>query len=203
LGHVIQGVQPIQSIIVKGPEDIHILPASSGIQELTEMSERKRDRLVNELSSILGAYDFLLIDTAAGISNNVVRFLEVARRVIVVLSPEPTAIVDAYALIKVLLKRDAHKQIQLLVNQAGEKEEASQVHRQLSNVAERFLGKGLGFLGSIPQDDKVAECVRIQQPLMVCHPRIPVSRSFQKIARSLMAQPQVGNRLSSLWKEEK
>jgi len=95
LGHVIEGIQPLKAIIVDGPEGIGIIPASSGIQELTEIGSSQQAHLINELSQVMECYDYILIDTAAGISNNVIRFLLVARRVIVVSAPEPTAIVDA------------------------------------------------------------------------------------------------------------
>ena len=202
LGHVIEGIQPLKSIIVDGPEGIGIIPASSGIQELTEMDAAQQAQLIGELSTVMELYDYILIDTAAGISNNVIRFLLVARRVIVVSAPEPTAIVDAYALIKVLFRKDQNKEVYLVVNSVGDESEARDVHHQLSHVAERFLGQEIELLGFIPKDERVPMSVRRQQPLMITHPRTVVSRRFCLIADALMKQPPVTGRLDQLWHDE-
>jgi len=202
LGHVIEGIQPLKSIIVEGPEGIGIIPASSGIQELTEMGPSQQAHLIGELSTVMERYDYILIDTAAGISNNVIRFLLVARRVIVVSAPEPTAIVDAYALIKVLFRKDQTKEVYLVVNSVGDESEARDVHHQLSHVAERFLGQKIALLGFIPKDERVPMSVRRQQPLMITHPRTVVSRRFCLIAETLMSQPPVTGKLDQLWHEE-
>jgi flagellar biosynthesis protein FlhG len=147
-------------------------------------------------------YDFILIDTAAGISNNVIRFLLVARRVVVVSAPEPTAIVDAYALIKVLFRKDQDKDVYLVVNSVQSETEAKDVHRQLSHVAERFLGQEIELLGFIPKDERVPMSVRRQQPLMLTHPRTMVSRRFCMIAESLLNQPPAPGQLDRFWHEE-
>jgi flagellar biosynthesis protein FlhG len=202
LGHVIEGIQPLKAIIVDGPEGIGIIPASSGIQELTEMGASQQAHLIGELSTVMERYDYILIDTAAGISNNVIRFLLVARRVIVVSAPEPTAIVDAYALIKVLFRKDQNKEVYLVVNSVGDESEARDVHHQLSHVAERFLGQEIELLGFIPKDERVPMSVRRQQPLMISHPRTVVSRRFCLIAETLMSQPPVTGQLDQLWHEE-
>ena len=202
LGHVIEGIKPLASIIVDGPEGIGIIPASSGIQELTEMGTSQQAHLISELSTVMERYDYILIDTAAGISDNVIRFLLVARRVIVVSAPEPTAIVDAYALIKVLFRRDQNKEVYLVVNSVVNESEARDVHRQLSHVAERFLGQEIALLGYIPKDERVPMSVRRQQPLMITHPRTVVSRRFCMIAETLLNQPPVPGRLDQLWHEE-
>lgn len=198
LGHVIEGVQTLRSIMVTGPEGIHIIPASSGIQELATMGERRRQTILGQLNELLREYDFILIDTAAGISDNVIRMLNVSRRVVVVCAPEPTAIVDAYALIKVLMRRDKGKEVLLLVNSVQGSLEAEEVHKQLAHVVERFLGCRLGYLGSIPRDNKVAESVRRQKPVLISFPKAMVSRNILKIADALMKRPPVVNELSRL-----
>lgn len=185
LGHVIEGTLPLKSIILEGPEGIHIIPASSGIQELTDLSEVKRSQLLFQLRQVVDSYDFILIDTAAGISNNVIRFLIPSRRVIVVVAPEPTAIVDAYALIKVLLRRDRKKEVLILVNFVQDKAEAEEVFQQLARVVERFLGQKVQWLGFVPKDEKVSQSVRRQQPLLISHPKTLVSRCFVRIADTL------------------
>ncbi len=198
LGHVIEGLQTLKSIIVPGPEGIHIIPASSGIQELATMGEQRRQTILSQLNELMQDYDFILIDTAAGISDNVIRLLNVSRRVVVVCAPEPTAIVDAYALIKVLMRRDKGKEILLLVNSVQGALEAEEVHKQLSQVVDRFLGCNLGYLGSIPRDTRVTESVRRQEPVLISYPKAMVSRSILKIAETLLKRPPVVNELSRL-----
>lgn len=201
LGHVIAGVQSLRSILIEGPEGIHIIPASSGIQELTDMGERKRQILLHQLTDLVRDYDFLLIDTAAGISANVIRLLNASQRVIVVALPEPTAIVDAYALIKVLFRKDEGKEVHLLVNGVEDSSEAEEVHRQLSYVIDRFLGQRIGFLGSIPRDPKVGESVRRQEPLLISHPRTQSSRCFLRLAETLIKQPPTAAQIDRLFEQ--
>jgi flagellar biosynthesis protein FlhG len=201
LGHVIKGVRSLRSVIVTSSQGVDIIPASSGIQELTMMGEAKRQDLLSQLVSESKSYDFILVDTAAGIADNVIRFLMAAPRVIVVSAPEPTAIVDAYALIKVLLKRDRRKELFLLVNSVHNMDEAREVHQQLAQVVNRFLGHTLHFLGSIPKDDKVCESVRLQTPLIVSHPRSLISRCFRQIADSLVKRPPMPSQFDSFLQE--
>lgn len=201
LGHVIEGIQPLRSVIVEGPEGIHIIPASSGIQELTQLSEEKRSILLGQMMSILDSYDFVLVDTAAGISDNVVRLLAVSRKVIVVSAPEPTAIVDAYALIKVLLKRDPEKEVLVLVNSVLDEQEAKEVFDQLARVVDRFLGRSLQLVGFIPRDEKVQHSVRQQKPVVLRYPRTLVTRCFERIAEKLVNSQPAPAQLHRLWQE--
>jgi flagellar biosynthesis protein FlhG len=204
IGHVIEGIQPLSSIIVEGPEGIDIIPASSGIQELAEMDEASRQRLLTELKTVLGNYDYLFIDTAPGISSNVIRFLMVARRIIVVTSPEPTAVVDTYALIKVLLRKDQdrEKEILLLVNSAADEDEAREVHRQLSHVVRRFLGHSIHLFGYIPYDRRVSESVRRQEPILIAYPKTVLSRQITRLGEILVEQPPAFGRWEQLWDDK-
>ena len=190
LGHVLEGILPLKSIILEGPEGVHIIPAGSGLQELTDMADSTRDRILLELSGILNQYDFLLIDTASGISNNVVGLLAVSARVVVVSMPEPTAMLDAYALIKVLLRRNRSKEILLVINSAESDDEAQRVFSQLARVVQSFLAKQITLLGFVLKDDKVSEAVRQQVPIFLSNPRAGVSRCFTRIAASLLSSTQ-------------
>src|SRR5690606_21771588 len=129
---------------------------------------------------------------------NVIRFLLASRRVIVVSAPEPTAIVDAYALIKVLLRQDHAKEVLLVVNSVQDANEANDVFRQLSRVAEQFLGRRIELLGYVPKDIRVLDSVRRQQPLLISHPRSPSTRRFMEIAEALIERQPLPGRLSGL-----
>lgn len=190
LGHVVEGIVPLSSIILQGPEGIDVIPASSGIQEMTDLSGPRREQILGQLNAVLGDYDYVLIDTAAGISHNVLSLLEFSRRVIVVLVPEPTAIVDAYALIKVLFKKEADKELMVVVNAASDEEEAEEVFGQLSRVAKRFLGRTIHLLGFVAKDDLVHDAVVQQVPLLVSHPGSAAGRCLVRIARNLTRRQQ-------------
>ncbi len=190
LGHVVEGIVPLSSIVLQGPEKIDVIPASSGIQEMTDLSDQRREQILGQLNQILCDYDFVLIDTAAGISQNVLSLLQFARRVIVVLVPEPTAIVDAYALIKVLFKKEADKELLVVVNSASDEEEAQEVFGQLSRVAQRFLGRTIHLLGFVAQDELVHDAVVQQVPLLVSHPGSAAGRCLVRIAQALVRQEQ-------------
>ena len=190
LGHVVEGIVPLSSIVLQGPENVDVIPASSGIQEMTDLSGPRREQILGQLNQILCDYDFVLIDTAAGISRNVLGLLQFSRRVIMVLVPEPTAIVDAYALIKVLFKKDADKELLVVVNSASDEEEAQEVFGQLSRVAKRFLGQTIHLLGYVAKDELVHDAVVQQVPLLVCHPGSAAGRCLVRIAQRLVRKEQ-------------
>ncbi len=189
LGHVLEGIVPMESILVEGPEQIDVIPASSGLQELAQLDEFRRMQILAELKGVLRNYDQVLIDTAAGISENVIGLLEFSHRVIVVSAPEPTAIVDAYALMKVLLIRERSKDLQVVINSVANEAEADEVYQQLSRVVKQFLGKKIDLLGYILEDEKVPRAVREQIPLLVNYPGSPAGRCLTRIAERLLENP--------------
>ena len=179
--HVLSGELTLKDIVVEGPIGIKILPASSGIQELTSLNEFQRLKLLEEFDAYDGDLDFLLIDTAAGISENVAFFCIAAQDIVVITSPEPTAITDAYALIKVLFTRYQEKEFRILVNLARSSEEGFEVFRRLSIAAEKFLNISLDYLGHIPLDEYMQKAVRAQRALLEIYPNSTASREFAEI----------------------
>lgn len=182
LGHVLSGEKTLDEIMVRGPEGIRIIPASSGLRELTSLTSTHWDRLSAGLASLAHDCDFLLIDTAAGIADNVLDMLTGSERVLIVTSPEPTAVVDAYALIKVLTKVDARKEIGVLVNDARDAEEAAIVFRQLEVAAMRFLNRRVQSFGFVAHDPAVRASVCVQQPVVFESPQSPASLCFRVLA---------------------
>ncbi len=176
----------IEDIILDGPEGIKIVPASSGIQEITNLNQYQEEKLLSEISKIEDFTDILLIDTAAGISDLVLSFLLMAEEIIIIVNSEPTSIVDAYAMIKVITSYDSSKSISIIVNSVRTDEEGKAVFDQLNNVADRFLGKDLNLMGYLPFDKRVAEAVRNQQPVIQEFPKSEISIAFNNIARILL-----------------
>lgn len=157
--------------------------------EMADLSESQRLYFLGEMEALEGEIDILLIDTAAGINNNVIYFNLAAQERVVVLTPEPTSLTDAYALIKVLSSRHDVKKFRFLINQARSEKEALAVYKKLSLVTDRFLGAlSLDYIGYIPYDSKLPQAVRGQRLISDLYPDSPASRTFSRLATGLMAE---------------
>ncbi|MEN8257731.1 MAG: MinD/ParA family protein [Thermodesulfobacteriota bacterium] len=204
LHHVLLGEKKLPDILVSGPGGFQILPASSGIMELAELSEEQKLFFLSEISALGNAIDVMLIDTAAGINNNVIYFTLAAQEKIVVLTPEPTSLTDAYALIKVLSSRHDVKRFRILVNSARTEKEALAVFRQLTLVADRFLDSlSLDYLGFIPFDSKLPQSVRAQRLVVDMSPRSTSSGKFFDLAEQLIQErpdPHTDGNIKFFWK---
>ena len=185
LYHVLRGEKALAEVIVEGPGGMKILPATSGIQEMADLSKGEKLALLDELDSLGTQLDFLLIDTAAGIAGNVIYFNVAAREIIVVVSPEPTSITDAYALIKILYSNYGEKRFMLLVNRVKHTSEARDVFLKVSNATSHFLNLSIEYLGYVLEDTKVTEAVRRQKALAEIYPDSRANKCLQSIARKL------------------
>jgi flagellar biosynthesis protein FlhG len=192
LGHVLAGERDIEDILVRGPMGVQIIPASSGLRELTALTEPQWQRLAAGLERVCRQLDFLLIDTAAGVSDNVVELLRSAQRVLVVTSLDPSAMVDAYAMVKVLTATDPGKEIAVLVNGARDGSEAELVFRQLDLATSRFLQRDLRYYGFVPFDPAVREAVLVQRPIVDHRPQSPASRCFRMLATKIAGLAPIG-----------
>jgi flagellar biosynthesis protein FlhG len=192
VGHLLAGEKDIDEIVVPGPQGVRIIPAGSGLRQLTSLSEAQWLRLARGLDHLCRELDFLLIDTAAGVSDNVVELLLGAQRVLVVTSLEPSAMVDAYAVVKVLTAGDPTKEIAVLVNGARHGDEAEMVFKQLDLAAVRFLRRGLRYFGYVPFDPAVREAVLVQRPIVDHRPQSPASRCYRMLASKIAGLAPVG-----------
>jgi flagellar biosynthesis protein FlhG len=187
--HVLNGQKRLKDVIIEGPQGIKILPASSGIQEMTQLDEFQRLKVLEEFEDYEGEIDTLIIDTGAGISSNVAFFCIAAQNIIVVISPEPTALTDGYALIKVLFTKYQEKKFKVLVNAVTDASEALMVFRRLSEAAEKFLQVSLDYLGFLPRDDNIQKAVRAQRSFLDAYPESKASKSILSIAEKLQEDP--------------
>lgn len=202
LGHVLFGNKTLTEIMVQGPEGIRIIPASSGLQRLSELTQAQRDQLVESFADLDADTDYFIIDTAAGISTNVIHFLMAAHEVIVVSAPEPTAIVDAYATIKIILAQDPQKAINVLINSVHSESEAREVFSQINTVVRRFLNSEVSFLGHVERDGHVRQAVRSQVLVTHLFPDAPASRCFRGLAQTIANQSNAIPRLDSpVWEK--
>jgi flagellar biosynthesis protein FlhG len=191
--HVLAGQKTLAEVLVKGPAGMTILPASSGVQDLVHLTEGQRLQLLAELDALETQIDFLFVDTGAGISANVMYFNMAAQDIIVVVTPEPTSMTDAYALMKVLATKYAEKNFKVVLNAVANAAEAKDVFRRLSTVAERFLNISLDYLGFVVYDTAFSQAVRQQKPLLELYPASGAAGCFRNLARRVLEAPPGGH----------
>jgi len=185
LNHFFSGEKDLRSIIVRGPHDLHILPAGSGQQSFILLDGDQKLRLLDGLGTLDDDYDFVFIDTEAGISENVTYFNTAAHDIVLVTTPDPTAITDAYALMKLLSTQYHEKKFCLVVNMVRDETEALDVYRKLTVVANRYLDISIDYYGSIPYDRQMAEAIRRQQAIVDLHADAHVSLAFTELAEHI------------------
>jgi flagellar biosynthesis protein FlhG len=189
LEHVLRGEKTLQEIMISTPGGVQIIAGGSGITELANLDHEQRSRFIESLSELDHLADTILVDTGAGLSQNVMAFVLAADEVIVITTPEPTSLADAYATIKVVSQENPGTHLHLVVNMATSEAEASAVYERLSLVAKQFLHIELDYLGYLPQDATVSRAVRAQQPFTQFSPGAPVARALEQIVDRLGYSP--------------
>ena len=189
LQHVISGEKSLDDIIIEGPAGIHIVPASSGVEQMAELTALQHASLITAFSELKHPLDVLIVDTAAGIADGVVSFAKASQEVIVVVCDEPTSLTDAYALIKVLSTRHGIRKFQILANMVQDDAQGLALFEKLLNTTDRFLEVGLKYLGAVPFDQQLRKAVQNQQPIVTAYPRSPAAKSIQKIATKVLQWP--------------
>jgi flagellar biosynthesis protein FlhG len=178
---VISGEMNLDEVMVQGPNGIQIIAGGSGVSELAQLETENARRLFDQLKFLEDKTDYLLIDTGAGISDSVISFCQAADQIIVITTTEPTALADAYGIIKILSNRRPESHVSLLVNRVDSDEDGNEIHQRLARVANEFLGFQIHHLGSIPQDRQMHLAVRQQTPLMLFSPLSPAATGLRKI----------------------
>jgi flagellar biosynthesis protein FlhG len=186
--HVFRGSHSLMEIALEGPGGIRIIPATSGVPAFARLDAGMRARVAEGIEELRRQSDVLLIDTAAGISENVSSMLLAADRVLVVTSPDPTALVDAYAVLKLLATADGDKPASLLINGVADAAEAERVHHKLDAACQRFLHRGVPLHGHVLHDSRLEEAVRRQEAVVESDPLAPSSRCFERLARRLATE---------------
>ena len=187
LGAVLEGVRSIAEVALVGPAGVRVIPAGSGVRALTSLDEPRWSRLVGAVEDTSRDLDFLLFDTASGISDNVLDVVSLADYALVVTSYDPAAVVDAYAIIKLINASDRSKPIGVVVNSTRDAEEAGLVFRQIALAADRFLGRSLRYDGHVLEDRSVKDSGLAQRPLIGNEDAGPASRCIRRLAYRLIA----------------
>lgn len=187
LGSVLEGLKRVDDITLEGPSGVRIIPAGSGVRSLTALDDERWMRLVGAIDDAGRELDFLLFDTATGISDNVLDVIALTDYVLVVTSFDPASVVDAYAVIKLVSAADATKPIGVVVNSARDADEGGLVFRQISLAADRFLGRSVRYDGHVLEDRQVKESVFAQMPLVGSDATGPAHGCIRRLATRLTA----------------
>jgi flagellar biosynthesis protein FlhG len=189
LSNVIKGECSLDEIILDGPEGVKILPASSGTKEMASLSEMEHAGLIRAFSDMSEQIDILIIDTAAGIADNVISFAQASQDLMMVVCDEPTSITDAYALMKILNVDHNLYRFRIIANMVRTKNEGRELFAKLTRVTDQFLDVALDYVGSVPFDENVRKSVKKQQALVNAYPNSPASVSIQHLANKIIDWP--------------
>jgi len=182
---VLFGDKTLEEIVVRDPRGIKVISGGSGFLQMANLDQRRRRRLISMFNQFSSQEDFVLIDTGAGISKNVLGFVAAAGEVIIVVTPEPTSLTDAYALIKVLANFKVHSEVHIVINRVNSRREAIRTLDRLQVTAGRFLDIRINNLGWIPEDRLVCQAIKSQEPFVFTSSNSLVSRSVAGIAKCL------------------
>lgn len=178
----------IQDIIIQDREGIDVIPASSGVLEMTKIGIQEKSMILSMMQEIDKRYDVLLIDTGAGISDEVIWLNSSVNDIVIVVTPEPTSITDSYALIKVVSQEYKISRFNLLINQVSSEREALNVFDRLSNATDKFLNVNLNYFGFIKNDSYLGKAVKERRPVISRYPSAPSSLNFLNVAKNILRE---------------
>ncbi|MDR2904149.1 MAG: MinD/ParA family protein [Clostridiales bacterium] len=190
LADMLMGDKSIDEIITEGPMDLKLISGGSGLSELANITEKQMRFLIGNFEYLDSISDIILIDTGAGISKSVVNFVKASHETILITTPEPTSITDAYALIKTIHEEGAEMpEFKVIVNRVDDSQEGAEIFEKLHRVSERFMGIGLESLGAVPFDVNLIKAVKQQKPVALCFPNTAFSKSLEAISARLLDLP--------------
>jgi flagellar biosynthesis protein FlhG len=188
LSHVIGRKRKLEDVVVEGPGGFHLIGGASGLAKMANLTDHDRNHITGALADLESQYDVLLLDTGAGINSDVLCFTRAADHVLIVTTPEPTAITDAYAVAKVMVRDGQERTMSLLVNQVKSPAEGRAVYERIAKVARQFLGVGLYDAGYVFADEAVPSAVRRRVPFVISAPRSPASVCLAQLAGRLQKE---------------
>lgn len=188
LSHVIDQERSLEEVIITGPNGIRIIPASSGIKRMAELTSEENAGLVNAFSELNDSLDIMLIDSAAGIADSVVTLGRASHDVIVVVCDEPASITDAYALIKLMSQEYSVNRFYILANRVATAQEGRDLFAKLVKVSDRFLDVILSFCGTIPEDAQLRKAVQAQRAVVEAFPSSRSAEAFHRLATQVIGR---------------
>ena len=185
LSHVVSGARTLSDVILKGPAGISVIPGASGLTDIADCPDLAQQDILYQMDELELAHDFLIVDTGAGIHRTVRQFAGAADLVLIVTTPEPTAIADAYATIKAYCALAEGPQLEVLVNQAESASQARAILLRLQQTSRMFLKADVGLSGLIPRDPAVVRSVALRRPFLLTAPHSPASKQIRRLAQQL------------------
>lgn len=182
---VFEGRKHLRDVVIEGPNGLTVIPAASGVESLCRLDVSARAVLMEQVEEIAAHYDYLLIDTSAGIGTDVMYFNSASSEVVCVINPEPTSLTDAYALIKVLSQNYGEKEIKVIANNVQNESEGHKIFSRLEKAVARFLHIDLLYLGHVPSDLSVREAIQEQRPLVKIFPSSQAGLALSALARKV------------------
>jgi flagellar biosynthesis protein FlhG len=186
LHHVVTGRCRLVDAMLLAPGGFRLIPGASGVAGMADIGSRHREIVLRQLAALERVADVIIIDCAAGISANVLAFAAAAHTTVVTTTPEPTAVTDAYGMVKNVLRRVPEAEVRLVVNMVMQRDEAEYVYQRMNRVCESFLKRSIAFGGAIPLDPAVAEAVRYRLPFALASPEGKATRAVRELARQLI-----------------
>ena len=196
LGHVLAGRLALEDIVQEGPAGIRWIPGASHMPAISRISQKRREALLDSLTALETQHDFVLLDAPAGIGRGVLHLARQADELLLVTTPEPTAMMDAYALLKAAATTQAETlgQVRLIVNMIAHRRDGERVHDRIAETAGRFLGISVGFLGSVFCDGHVGRAVQRQEPLLLAYPHSQAAWGIKRLSRTVLEGSQARER---------
>ncbi|KZY64204.1 hypothetical protein A3735_09185 [Oleiphilus sp. HI0061] len=185
LEHLFTGEKSIQDIVLEGPEGIQVIPGASGFAQCVELDVGQQQRLVTSIRAIEPHYDYMMVDTAAGISPTVLHFIAASQVAVVVVTPEPTSLTDAFSLLKVLKRRGYRREVQIVVNMVSNAAQAKKVFQRFSQAVSKYLDLNTEYLGSVWMDESMRAAVSLQRPVALYPKTDPSARCFYRLAEKI------------------
>ncbi len=192
LGHILQGKCTLKEALLTGPSDLKILPGTSGVQDFIDIKLEEVGRLLNVAAELEDDYDIILIDIGAGVNRTVINYLGGADEALIVLTPEPTSVMDAYSLIKIMSINKIKKRIGLVVNQVESKQEANELSERMASVIKKYLAGEVDIMGLIPFDINIRRSVSKQKAFLKNYPESKASRAIYQLADRVLKNRETG-----------
>lgn len=185
LSHVIQGICHLKDIILQGPNGIRVIPAASGMECMAQLSQVEHAGIIDAFNELTDDLEYMIIDTAAGISDTVLSFTRSSQELIVIVCDEPTSLTNAYALIKVMSQRYEWIHFHVLANMVRSLKDGRNLFNKLFQISEQFLDVHLNYLGAIPFDEHIHKAVKKQKPVLIAYPASPSAMALRELAKSV------------------
>lgn len=185
LQHVVAGEKTLEEVAVKGPGGIRVVTGASAVPSLMAAGPKRMGTFLSQLAALERSADVLLFDTAAGLDNRVLTFLKLSDHVVVVVTPDPTSVTDAYAAIKTLFRRNKDARVSVLMNMADELE-ARKIYRSIQDVCSTFLKKEVGYVGNVRHDPQAAMATRRRKLFVLEAPGCKASQDVAAVAERLL-----------------